>query len=310
MTAVPGESPAVARRRVRLALRRAREASALSQSDVARRLGWSMSKMQRIEAGDVTVSGTDLRALLDLYGGFSDQDVKQLSEDARISRRQRWWTAPEYRQHLTAGLMQLLQFESEAVRIWAYQPVLVPGVLQTPATAAAIFAAWNEAARRHASDGEFLSETDRRVRMEVREVRRQQVIEREDAPSYHLVLDESVLGRDVGGPEIAAEQMETLAAAAQLSHVHIRVVPLDRGAVLGLLGPFMILELDEEDPDDAVLYSERTYSDVVVHDTRDVRNHRGYMETLWGHALPEDASLRRIEARAAVLRSNLDHLET
>ena len=123
MTAVPGESPAVARRRVRLALRKARQSSALSQSDVAQRLGWSMSKMQRIEAGEVTVSGTDLRALLDLYGGFSDEDIERLTEDSRISRRQRWWTAPEYRDHLTSGLMQLLQFEAEASGVRAYQPV-------------------------------------------------------------------------------------------------------------------------------------------------------------------------------------------
>jgi len=293
-----------------LALRRARQSSGWSQSDVAQRLGWSMSKMQRIEAGEVTVSATDLRALLELYGGFSDEEVKQLVEDARISRRQRWWTAPEYRQHLTSGLMQLLQFESEAVRIWAYQPVLVPGVLQTPATAETIFKFWHDAARRRASGAELMSEADRRVRIKVRELRRQQVIERADAPPYHLVLDESVLGRDVGGLDVAAEQMEALAASAQLSHVHIRIVPLDRGALLGLLGPFMILELDEEDPDDAVLYSETTFSDMVVHDIRDVRSHRGYMETLWEQAFPEDASLRLIEARAAVLRSSLDRLDS
>jgi Domain of unknown function (DUF5753) len=193
--------------------------------------------------------------------------------------------------------------------VWAYQPVLVPGVLQTSATAAAIFRFWTPAANRGV-DSEFLSESDRRVRMEVREVRRQQVIERADAPQYHLVLDESVLGRDVGGPGVAAEQMEALAEAAQLSHVHIRVVPLAKGAVLGLLGPFMILELDEDNPDDAVLYSETTNSDMVVHDLRQVRSHRGYMETLWDQAFPEDATLRLIEARAAVLRSSLDRLET
>ncbi|HET6530843.1 MAG TPA: helix-turn-helix transcriptional regulator, partial [Actinoplanes sp.] len=109
---------------MRLALRRARESTGLSQGAVAQRVRWSLSKIQRIEAGDVTVSGTDLRALLDLYGVTDSEEIEQLTEEARISRRQRWWTAPEYREHLTPGTLQLLQFEAEATAIRAYQPVL------------------------------------------------------------------------------------------------------------------------------------------------------------------------------------------
>lgn len=63
-----GESPAAARRRLRLALRRARETAGLTQGKVAEALDWSVSKVNRIEKGDVTVSTTDLRALLELYG--------------------------------------------------------------------------------------------------------------------------------------------------------------------------------------------------------------------------------------------------
>jgi hypothetical protein len=36
----------------------------MSQGDVAASLGWSLSKVQRIEGGEVTISGTDLRAML------------------------------------------------------------------------------------------------------------------------------------------------------------------------------------------------------------------------------------------------------
>ena len=62
------ETPAVARRRLRLALRRARDAKGLTQQQVADELFWSLSKVNRIESGDVTISITDLRALLALLG--------------------------------------------------------------------------------------------------------------------------------------------------------------------------------------------------------------------------------------------------
>jgi hypothetical protein len=271
---------------------------------VARHLGWSLSKMQRIEAGDVTISGTDLRALLDLYGGFSIEEIEELVEDARISRRQRWWTKPEYREHLTPAVLKLMGFESEAAEIRTYQPGLVPGVLQTPEAAESILSFWNDS----------LSPEKRRVRHDVRVLRRREVIDRDDPPRYYLVMDESVLLRDVGGPKIAADQMDALAEVAQLPAVRIRVMPLAKGAILSLLGPFMIVDLnehegrspDEDDEDDAVLYRERWNADDVTDDPRQVREHRRYFEALWRQSLDEEVSLRLIAARAAVLRSELD----
>jgi transcriptional regulator with XRE-family HTH domain len=296
MTAAPGESPAVARRRVRLVLRKARVASALSQSDVAQRLGWSMSKMQRIEAGDVTVSGTDLRALLDLYGGFSDEDVKQLSEDARISRRQRWWTAPELRQHLTSGLMQLLQFETEAAGIRVYQPVLVPGPLQTSSFAEFVLNWWDES----------LSEDQRRVRYEVRMMRRTQVVEREDPPNYYLILDQSALEREIGGPEVMAEQLELLVEHARRPNVRIRIVPYRQGALIGMMGPFTVIDLNDDDSEDAVVYRESYITDDVVHDPKDVRRHREIFEALWHESWSEELTLKAIVAKATELRFKAD----
>ena len=235
----------------------------------------------------------------DLVDGQRADEILQLTEDARLSRRHGWWTAPEYRRHLTSGLMQLLGFEAEATEIRAYQPVLVPGVLQTPAVADFILGFWDTT----------LNDDDRRVRHDVRTLRRQQVIEREAAPAYHLVLDESVLGRNVGGTKLAADQLEALAEAAHLPNVHIRVVPLDRGGILGLLGPFIIVDLGAGDPEDAVLYRESWSNDVLIHDAKEVRDHHAYFEVLWRQSWSEDVTLRLIEARATMLRSSLDRID-
>ena len=297
MAARQEESPAVARQRVRRALRKARQSTPMSQGAVASRLGWSLSKMQRIEGGEVGVSVTDLRALLDVYGVDDPERIEQLAEDARISRRQRWVTAPEYREHLTEGLRDLMQFETEAVAIRAYQPVFYPGVLQTPAVAESILGWWNKS----------LSDEDRRVRYDVRMTRRQQIIERDDGPDYLLILDESVIKRRIGGPKTTAEQLEVIADVARRPNVHIRVVPFAKGAYIGALGPFQILDLTDEDDDDAVLYRETYNRDEVIHDPNEVHFHRDAFENLWEVSLNEDATLRAIVAEAALLRSSLDH---
>jgi transcriptional regulator with XRE-family HTH domain len=61
------DTPAVARRRVRLALRAAREAKGLTQGQVADEMEWSLSKVMRIEKGDVNISPADLRVLLGYF---------------------------------------------------------------------------------------------------------------------------------------------------------------------------------------------------------------------------------------------------
>lgn len=299
MKSSPGDTPAVARQRVRRRLRQARRETDLTQTDVAKRLGWSLSKVQRIESGEVAVSETDLRAVLDLYGLAGADDVAALVDDARLSRRERWATDPEHRKYLTAGLRRLLQFEAGATQMRSYQPLLVPGVLQTEATADFIV---NEAG------GFLLTPEERRVRLDVRMRRRRNIIDRPDGPLYHLVLDESVIQRNVGGARVTAEQLEDLAEVAAHPKVFVRIVPLEesRGAIIGMLGPFALVNLSEDDADDSVLYRERASADDIDHDPEKIRPYREAFENLWKLSLPEDASMRLINAAAAALRVQMD----
>ena len=81
-----GDSPAVARRRVRLAVREAREAKDFTQGQVAEAMEWSLSKVMRIETGEVTVSPNDLRPLLAHLGITDKARVDELVRDAKLSR--------------------------------------------------------------------------------------------------------------------------------------------------------------------------------------------------------------------------------
>jgi transcriptional regulator with XRE-family HTH domain len=295
MTAFQEEPPAVARQRVRRALRQARQATPMSQGDVAKKLSWSLSKVQRIEAGEVAVSVTDLRALLELYDVADEEVIAQLAADARTSRRQRWVTPPEHRTFLTAGLRQLIQFESQAIEIKAYQPVLVPGVLQTPGVAEVILDFGTNR----------ITDEERRVRFDVRMVRQRRLFERDDGPHYFLILDESVIKRHVGGLAIMAEQLEMLHELAQRPKVHIRVVPFEKGALVGIVAPFQMLRLSD-DEHDTVIYLESYIRDHILHDPEEIRYFEKVFEELWGACLTEQATMRAIAAEAAVLRSALD----
>jgi transcriptional regulator with XRE-family HTH domain len=298
MAAAHVDPPAVARQRVRRALRKARGETPMSQSEVARRLGWSLSKMQRIEGGDVGVSPTDLHALLDLYG-ITDQDrISRLTDDAHASRRQRYVTPAEHRENLPPGLMELVQFEREASSIRTYQPLFYPGFLQTPTVAEAILDSWKTR----------LTEEARRVRYDVRMARRKQIVERDDGPDIFVVLDESVIKRRVVSAKITAEQLEHIAELSERPNLHIRIMPYIRGPYMPALGGFQLLLLGE-DQQEGMLYQESFLRDELTHDVKEVEFFRDNFESLWGQARSEEATRRAIVAEAALLRASLDDEE-
>jgi hypothetical protein len=193
-----------------------------------------------------------------------------------------------------------MQFETVATQIRSYQPLLLPGIMQTAATAKYII----EIA------GGSVTEDGQNVRFEVRRRRRKDVIERADGPMYYLVIDESVILRNVGGVRSTAEQLEDLAETATLPKVSVRVVPLDepKFVKIGVMGSFSLINLSDDDADDSVLYRERFIDDELDHDAEKIRPYRDGFEELWKLALPEDASLRLIQAKAADLRARLDRL--
>jgi transcriptional regulator with XRE-family HTH domain len=288
------EPPAVARRRLRLALRKEREAKGLTQGQVAQALEWSLSKVNRIESGDVTISGTDLHALLKLLDVTDPEHIGRLTEDARASRRRGWWDEPRYREHVTSPTLQLLQFESQASTIRSFNPTLVPGILQIRPYAEAILNSW----------GDDLSEEDRATRLEVRLLRRSKVLDQADPPYYLLILDESVIYREVGGPKVMAEQLYELAELSRRPNVEIRITPFRNSAILTNSPPFTIFDLGDEE--NAIVYREGYLIDEIDHNPEKVGRHRRLFERMWELSDHKDESTRLIKERAAMTLASLD----
>jgi hypothetical protein len=184
--------------------------------------------------------------MLDLY------DVRSPQRDALIalgreSRRRGWWT--RYKDVFTGSYVGL---ESEASDI-RRNASLVPGIFQTPDYARAVIAAtgpWLDAA-----------ETERRAA--ARAARQQALFGTDRIPHMHVVLDESALRRQVGGPEVTREQIAALARAGQRPEITLQVLPFTAGACAGIDGDFVILAFpDPEDP--PVVYVEGMFGDLYL----------------------------------------------
>ncbi|WP_179641992.1 helix-turn-helix domain-containing protein [Spinactinospora alkalitolerans] len=229
-----GYNPTVRRRRLGIELRRLREKAGMTGEEAAERMSWSGSKLSRIERGQVASNSDDVRDLLELYE-VTDPGMRQtLVMLARESRRRGWWHV--YGDVMPERFEVYLGLEPEASTLRFYQAQVVPGLLQTEAYARALLEA-------HPSPVDP-SEIDRRAELRIR---RQGILSHENPPDVWVVLDEAVLHRPVGGPEVMAEQLRHLAEQGQKSHITLQVLPFDRGAHSGLNGAFDILEFTESD---------------------------------------------------------------
>lgn len=285
----PTETPASARRRVRLAVRRAREAKGWTQTHVAEEMEWSLSKVMRIESGEVTISPNDLRPLLAFLGVRDKVTVDGLITSAKLSKQRRqWWDAPELKDGFTPALKQLVQLEPDASAIRCFFPMVVPSRFQTPAYAAAILESFRGA----------MSEGVIRARLSVRNTRREKVLGATTAPMFYAILDESVLLRQIGGRQVLAEQLRELVERSANPRVRLRVIPLSHSAAVPMMSTYEIAYLGEdEDEENAVLYRESDLIDELIDDADNIRRHRSLFERLWKSSHDESASTDLIRQR-------------
>lgn len=218
--------PTVRRRRLGGELKRLREAAGIKMEQAAERIGGDKSKISRQENGRQGVSKLEVEALADLYG-VEDQKLRTaLITMAREGRRKSWWA--QYSDILPEMFQEQLSIESDAVRILLFQPLLVPGLLQTREYA-------EESIR-----GVEKTASDEQIELYVSVRMGRQEILRENAPQVVCLLDEAVLRRTVGGPKTMAAQLQKLIELNNPPRLSIQVIPFGQGWHAGLDGAFSI----------------------------------------------------------------------
>jgi transcriptional regulator with XRE-family HTH domain len=238
MEASETTSPVVARRRLRTELRRARLDAGLTQEQVATAMDWSLSKLIRIENGTVGISMNDLKAILGHYKITDDERTAELIALSRGARARSWWS--DYHD-APPRLVQLIEYESASYIIRNFQPMLIPGLLQTEEYATAMI--------RNLSPQ--VTEQELTTGIEMR-MKRQQLLEQRETPLMFFIMDEGAVRRLVGGKDAMRRQIQRLLDESGKPTVTIEVVPFSAGAHPGMQGPFMLFEFPDAADDDAL----------------------------------------------------------
>jgi transcriptional regulator with XRE-family HTH domain len=249
--------PTVRRRRLGTELRRLREGQSIKLEEVAEKLGLAASTLSRIETGKAPTRSAYLAAMFDLYG-VSDPSQRQiLTEMAREGHRKGWWAA--YEDLLPTGFGIFVGLEAEASSLRAFESLVVHGLLQTEEYARAVMTT----VRRKLSHDEI----EKLVAMRMQ---RQEVLLRADPLELWLIIDEAVVRRTMGPPELMRRQLDHLADASRWPNVTLQVLPFTSGPHPSLNGPFCIIEFPERfDPD--VVYTESVGGHTYLERDKDVR---------------------------------------
>jgi hypothetical protein len=243
-------------------------------AEVVGRLGWSESKLSRIEGGKLNISPPDLERLIVVYSA-TDADRARVAALADQQRRPPWWEP--YADALTDPYEAYIAAEARATTIMNYEAQVVPGLLQTAEYAFAVIRADSTL-----HDPESINQ-----RVQVR-MARKAVLIREPQPQLRVVLDEAVLARPIGGVDVFKRQMLSLLEASERPNVDIRVLPFGVGAHHALAGSFTILGFS--DGSHALTYSEDLTGGVVRDDPMDVEAYNGSFSSISTAALNHEES--------------------
>lgn len=221
------QRPTVRAQRLGSELRRLREEACVDTGTAVERLGGGRSKLSKIETGKQPVTKAELEVLLNLYGVVDSKVITALDALRATRRRPGWWD--QYGALVGPQLRERLTIERDAVKIFCYQPLLIPGLLQTPEYARTV----NLGVERDASEEQIESLTQMRMA-------RQEILRRESPPQYVCILDEAVLRRTVGGAAVMGAQLKHLLGMISPPQVSVQVVPFNQGWHAGLDGPFTV----------------------------------------------------------------------
>jgi transcriptional regulator with XRE-family HTH domain len=266
------------RRRLGARLRTLRERAGLTIERAAAKLDFSPSKLSRIENGEQKIDVHWVRSMLDLYDAAEDWSA--LIDQARRAEERGWWT--EYGINNKGYLAE----EADAYRVRNFELVYVPGLLQTEGYARAVL------------QSGLAERTSQWIEKEVAaRMRRQRRLRDADDPvELHAIIDETVLRRPVGGPDVLRAQLQHILAAVDLPTVTVQVLPLAVGAHVGMDSGFALLSFPEpEDPD--VAYLAHVAGAVHTQQESEVRRCTLVFDRLRSAALgPDDsvAFLRRV----------------
>ncbi|MGW3942289.1 helix-turn-helix domain-containing protein [Streptomyces phaeochromogenes] len=257
-SAVGTSAPTVLRMILGKRLQELRQGAGVSLDDAARALHVKPLTIRRLEKAEVALKTLYVEKLLQTYGA-AQQEVDEFVTLAERANEPGWWHA--YRDVVPDWFSAYVSLETGAKTLRTYEPHYVTGLLQTYNYARAVL----RGGFPNGSDEDLARRVDLRLR-------RQSLLERPDAPTLWVVMEETVLHRMVGGAEVMREQIERLLEVSELEHVSVDVVPFTAGAHIGACAPFTYFRFEERELPD-IVYSEILSASVYLDQRSDVAGH-------------------------------------
>jgi transcriptional regulator with XRE-family HTH domain len=206
-------------------VRRAREAAGMTQTELSELVPCDKATVSRIEAG-LTLPDEGFAKACDVAFPHMDGWFWRFWKDS-----QGWGSA------FTPALREFADYEAEALTLKTFEHSVVPGLLQT-----------EDYAREVLSRHPHVTSDQVAERVAAR-LKRQEALDGPDAPVFWVLMDESILYREIGSPKIMSDQLDKLAGMARRATVTVQLV-LGKGAHIGMMGAFMLAET----PDANVVY--------------------------------------------------------
>jgi len=241
--------------------------------------------LTRQELGDRLFIGASLVAKLELAERRIQPECAEmldaaLDSDGFFVRNLAAGRATPYREHFA----DVAELETLALTIREWEPLLVPGLLQTPAYAMAIMRAYDP----------VLPEEEVGERLAAR-LSRAKIFTNPDTPMYWAVVNEATIRCPVGGPATMAEQLRHVAALVHRKRIIFQVLPFSVGAHAAMSGGLRLMTFEDDAP---MAYSSGFGTGELIDDPATVKRHSLTYDLLGAAALPPEASLSLIEAVA------------
>jgi transcriptional regulator with XRE-family HTH domain len=246
-------------------IRRARDAKDMSRAALAAKLYVSDSLIAAWESGRIVPRAEQLDQLIDVLE-FGPKVISRILDDLVTGEVSPEWTG------------KWLTIEEKADTLLSFEHSIVPGLLQTEEYASAVL--------QYLHNAPFDVKEVLSARME----RQQRVFDREDPPTAVFIMDEQVLRRQVGSPEVMSRQLLHLVELAEQPNVIVQIVPSGAGYHPGLAGAFMIAKFDGVE----IAFQDGTITGHVLEDREQVSELARMWENIHAAALPQVASIELI----------------
>ncbi|GAB3433189.1 helix-turn-helix domain-containing protein [Actinophytocola sediminis] len=272
-------------RRLIRALKQLRTEAGLNTVTAAERLGVNPSLISRIESGQRGVRRDDLVGLMVIYQVNRKLRKALLELHDKVDEP---GLVDRGELDVHDDLFQWIGFEQDATEIRSYEPLLIPGLLQTFAYAKAVIG--------RGVVPRTEEEIDKRVQARIA---RQALVRGERPPRLCVILHQAALQQKVGGVQVMRDQLNSLMEAARRPNIRVRVVPADVGAHPGMEGPFVIMDYPVLA---SLVHIENKVASLYLEEKADVETYKLAYRGLSEVALPPDHSMELMRRIAAGMK--------